>query len=193
MSGRVPLGLALALTALVAGCRGVPSEPALQDYGAFRDFELTAQTGERFDTASLRGRPILLFFGYTACPDVCPTTLSRLGEAVRLARADGNDPIAVFVTVDPQADTPTRLTEVLGFFEFPGVGLTGTPEEIDAVRESTGIFAAKTPSEGGAGYVVDHTVSVLLVDEAGRLRYLFQTGDPPRLMADAVARLAAEG
>lgn len=179
----VVLGLGL------AGCAGDDGGPELRDYGPFRDFELTSSSGERFDTAALRGTPILLFFGYTSCPDVCPTTLSRLGEATRLAAADGQPVAALFVSVDPAVDTPQRLTEVLGFFDFPGIGLTGTPDEIAAVQQTSGIFAERMPGDGG--YVVDHTVSVLLIDATGRLRYLFQPDDPPRLMADAVLALGA--
>jgi protein SCO1 len=183
-----PALLALMLT--IVGCAGEPAGPELRDYGPFHDFELTADDGARFDTAALRGTPILLFFGYTSCPDVCPTTLSRLGEAIRLAAAEGHAATPLFVSVDPTVDTPERLAEYLGFFQFPGRGLTGTPEEIEAVMRSTGIFASRTPVDGG--YVIDHTASVLLVDATGRLRFLFQPDDPPRLIADALARLAQE-
>jgi protein SCO1/2 len=181
-----PISLVLVLA--VTGCSPRSEVPELHDYGPFRDFELTAANGEPFDTKSLRGAPMLLFFGYTSCPDVCPTTLSRLGEATRLARAEGHAATAVFVSVDPAFDTPQRMTEYLEFFDFPGVGLTGAREEIETAMRTSGIFAERTPTADG-GYLVDHTVSVLLVDGEGRLRSLFGPGDSPRRIADAIARL----
>ena len=130
-------------------------------------FTLTGTDGRPFPSSRLVGKPYAMFFGFTHCPDVCPTTLARL---VRLRRQlnSGADPFAiVFVTVDPERDGPKELGRYLSLFGEPVIGLTGTPARIDAVKRQFGIFSQKSP-DGSGGYTVDHSAAVLLFDRNGQ-------------------------
>ena len=130
-------------------------------------FTLIDAKGQPFTSSRLAGRPYAIFFGFTHCPDVCPTTLARL---VRLRQQAGGDEALhiVFVTVDPERDGPAEVGRYAGLFGAPVIGLTGSPAQIDQVRKSHGIFAEKA----GAGdtYSVDHTAAVLLFDRAGKFQ-----------------------
>lgn len=150
---------------------------------------LTDQHGQPFDLASQHGKVVLLFFGYTNCPDVCPTTLSdfitvkeRLGK-----RAD--DVRFVFVSVDPARDTPERLTQYLDFFDPSFIGLTGTPEQIDAVKQGYGVFSQARESTSSLGYLVDHTTTTFLIDPDGNERLVYGYGTDPAAIAEDVSHL----
>ena len=145
-------------------------------------FTLTASDGTRFASRSLRGTPYVLFFGFTHCPDVCPTTLARLAKLrARLGKGDTAFTI-VFVTVDPERDTPAEMARYAAAFATPIVALTGTPSEIAAVTKSFGIFSKKVAQSGG-DYSVDHTATVLLFDRAGQFTATIapDEGDGPAL------------
>ena len=130
-------------------------------------FTLTASDGHRFSSASMAGTPYVLFFGFTNCPDVCPTTLARLAK-LRRALPKGDTAFAIlFVTVDPERDTPAALARYAALFATPIVALTGTPAEIAAVTKSFGIYSKRVAQPGG-GYTIDHTATVLLFDRAGK-------------------------
>ena len=127
-------------------------------------FTLTDANGDRFSNVSLTGRPYALFFGFTHCPDVCPTTLARL---VRLREEVGAGSFdIVFVTVDPERDGPTEVGKYAELFDTPIIGLTGTPAEIEKVKAQFGVYAAK--SGEGEAYNVDHTASVFLMGRDGQ-------------------------
>lgn len=161
------VALALALAAMLwwrAGqsVRAAPEAAAPVTIGA--PFTLTASDGSRFDSASLKGTPYVLFFGFTHCPDVCPTTLARLAKLrVRL----GKPLTIVFVTVDPERDTPAEMARFAAAFATPIVALTGTPAEIAGVTKSFDIYSKKVAAKDG-DYTIDHTATVLLFDRAGR-------------------------
>jgi protein SCO1/2 len=151
-------------------CRRRPELPVLPVGG---DFTLTAHDGTPFASTSLRGRVVLVFFGYTFCPDVCPTTLSKVA-AVRRALGDDAARVAVlFVTVDPARDTPDALREYLGHFSAGAVGLTGTEAEIAqvALRFGAGYEVAQAGPDGS--YLVSHTTRLYGIDPDGRTRILF--------------------
>ena len=141
------------------------------------DFRLTDQHGRPFQLREQRGRAVLLFFGYTHCPDVCPTTLvtfkavkEQLGGAASRVRF-------VFVTVDPERDTPERLREYVGYYDPDFVGLWGTPDQLKAVQSAYGVLAQKQPEPGApGGYWVVHTAMTMLVDPQGNLRALYPFG-----------------
>jgi protein SCO1/2 len=127
-------------------------------------FTLTDAKGQPFPSAKLAGKPYAIFFGFTHCPDVCPTTLARL---VNLRHELNGKPISiVFVTVDPERDGPKELGNYLSLFSDPVIGLTGSPAQIDRVKRQFGIYSKKVPDPAG-GYTVDHTASVLLFDRNG--------------------------
>ena len=137
---------------------------ARTDFGG--PITLVGADGKPFGTAQLVGKPYVLFFGFTHCPDTCPTTLARL---VKLRRDAGGDSAfhIVFVTVDPERDGPREVGAYSKAFGAPIVGLTGSPEQIAKVEKQFGIFAQKVPT-GGGDYTMDHTATVLLFDRNGK-------------------------
>ena len=145
-------------------------------------FTLTGSDGQPFSSARLAGRPYAIFFGFTHCPDVCPTTLARLA---RLSKALGPDDTVferVFISVDPERDKPADMARYTGLFGTPIIGLTGSPEEIKRVKKLYGIYSKKVPLPGG-DYSVDHTATVLLFDRNGHFTSTIATdeGDGPAL------------
>ena len=137
---------------------------ARTDFGG--PITLVGADGKPFGTAQLVGKPYVLFFGFTHCPDTCPTTLARL---VKLRRDAGGDSAfhIVFVTVDPERDGPREVGAYSKAFGAPIVGLTGSPEQIAKVEKQFGIFAQKVRT-GGGDYTMDHTATVLLFDRNGK-------------------------
>ena len=129
-------------------------------------FTLTDGDGKSFSSRQLAGKPYALFFGFTNCPDVCPTTLARLVRLRRqLGAGDGAFDI-LFVTVDPERDRPADLKRYLSLYGAPIIGLTGNPAQIARVKKTFGIFSAKVQQPGG-GYSVDHSAAVLLFGKDG--------------------------
>ena len=147
-------------------------------------FTLTAQTGRPVTEKALEGHPSLLFFGYTHCPDVCPTTLFQMSE---LMRALGPEPgvNAAFFTVDPERDTPPVIAEYLSSFDPHILGLTGDPATVEGVLKQFRVYAKKVPGKDG-DYTMDHSALVYLMDKAGRFVGAFNLDRPP---ADGVAQL----
>ena len=143
------------------------------------DFVLTDQSGRPWQLAGQRGKPVLLFFGYTSCPDVCPATMLQF-KAVREALGPDADRVAfVFVTVDPERDTPERLRRYLARFDPAIVGLTGSPEAVQDVMSRYGVFAEKVPVPGSsAGYLMNHTALTYLIGPDGLVRVMFAHGTP---------------
>ncbi len=145
-------------------------------------FTLTASNGQPFSSAKLAGAPYAIFFGFTHCPDVCPTTLARLAR-LRKALGRGDEAFAiVFVSVDPERDTPADMGRYSGLFGTPVIGLTGSAAAIDGVKKQYGIYSKKVAQPGG-DYAVDHTATVLLFDRAGHFAATIATdeGDAPAL------------
>jgi len=130
-------------------------------------FELTDSGGARVTDAALKGRPSLVFFGYTHCPDVCPTTLFELSEVLRAMGPDADKVNAYFVSVDPERDTPAVIKDYLASFDPHLKGLTGTPEEVARIVAGYRVYARKVPLKGG-DYTMDHTALTYLMDRNGR-------------------------
>lgn len=131
------------------------------------DYQLTTTDGTPFTQASLKGQPSAVFFGFTHCPDVCPTTLADISGWQDTLAKDGETLRVFFVTVDPERDTAPLLAAYVGW--VPGVtGVTGTPEEVAKAVKAFRTYAKKVPLEGG-GYTMDHSANVLLFDRNGRL------------------------
>ena len=137
------------------------------------DFELTRQNGERFSLDNFKGHWSLLFFGYTSCPDVCPSTLQQLQQARRLMLQKTSAdklPGIYFVSVDPERDTPQKLAEYLSYFDPSFIGLSGEPQQLQALALQLGIVFFLEPHEqGNFQYNVDHSASLLLLDPQGQL------------------------
>ena len=138
------------------------------------NFTLTAHTGDPFALYDMRDRVVLLYFGYTYCPDVCPVTLAVLQNACNdLPHSLQDDVQIIMVTVDPERDTPAVLSDYLAHFDDSFLGLTGTEDEIAAAGAPIGIFSEQVTIEGVDGYFIDHTATVAVVDKAGRLRTVY--------------------
>lgn len=156
------------------------------------DFTLTASTGEQMSLSDLRGKVVLMYFGYTFCPDACPTTLNEL-KKVTAALGDRADEVqVVMVTVDPQRDTPEVLREYLAHFDPSFLGLTGTEEEVLAAATPLGIYFAAHEGSPATGYLVDHTTSVLAIDKEGYLRLLYSFETPGEAIADDMRHLVRQ-
>jgi protein SCO1/2 len=161
--------VALVLMTLVS-CRR--SELPVLSVGG--DFVLTDHNGQRFELPSLRGKAVMIFFGYTSCPDVCPTTLSKLSSVYKNLGRDASRVKTLYITVDPERDTPAVLKADLGYFDLDALGLTGTKPEIDKV---VGLYGASyeiipTP-QSFEKYTVAHSTTLYALDPAGRTRILF--------------------
>jgi protein SCO1/2 len=172
MRGRIAMRLMVCFIALAAGaCRQAPKLPVLPVGG---DFALTDHNGQRFELSSQRGKAVLIFFGYTSCPDVCPTTLSKLSEVYRHLGDDSKRVKTLYITVDPARDTPAILKDDLSNFEVDALGLTGTKAEIDKVVALYGAQYEIIPlPESAAKYSVAHTATLYALDTAGRTRLEF--------------------
>jgi protein SCO1/2 len=130
-------------------------------------FTLTGSDGKPFASSRLNGRPAAIFFGFTNCPDVCPTTLARLVKLRRQLGAGDEALSIVFITVDPERDGPADVGSYGSLFSAAVIGLTGSPADIERVKKQFGAFSQKVEKPGG-GYSVDHTATVFLMDRNGR-------------------------
>jgi protein SCO1/2 len=152
------------------------------DWG--KGFELTDFNQKQRTLADFRGKLVLLFFGFTSCPDVCPTTMAKLGEVMRLLGADADRVQGLFVTVDPKRDTPQLLAQYVPAFHPTFLGLYGTEQQTaSAAKEFKVYFQAQQPDPSGF-YTVDHSSPVFAFDRRGRLRLLIR----PEINAESVAR-----
>ena len=160
-----------AIAFLVLQMRTRETPQPKQDFSASigGPFTLTAPDGSTVADRTLKGRPFVLFFGFTRCPDVCPTTLARLAKLRKAMGPDGSKLQIVFVSVDPEADRPADIGRYIGLFETPIIGLTGTPAQIAVIAKAFGIVYEKVPQNGG-NYTIDHTATVFLMDRDGRLQ-----------------------
>ena len=152
-------------------------------------FRLVDHTGKARTDSDYRGRLLLLYFGFTWCPDVCPTDLQSIAEAMqRLGKtADAVQPL--FVTLDPERDTPARLSAYVTFFHPRLVGLTGDAESIREVARAYKVYYAKVPSSRG-DYTIDHSGYVYLMDGAGKYLGFFPPGTPAERMVDVIRPFA---
>jgi protein SCO1/2 len=155
-------------------------------------FHLVDQSGAAVDEHSLRGKWSAVFFGYTYCPDVCPTTLAALGQAVADLGADAGRFQVVFITVDPDRDTPAALKAYLASPTFPAGarGLTGSPRQIAAVARAYHVFYQKVPQ--GSSYSMDHSAVVYLMDPRSRFVRPLDVGVAPPQIARQI-RAAMDG
>jgi len=167
-----------------------PAPVVLDTFDFGGDFTLTDHTRASFDLAGMRGRVLLLFFGFTHCPDVCPLTLSRVARALdQLDPANRQDVRTLFVTVDVDRDTPAVLAKYFQGLPMPVTGLTGTRAQVDAVVAQYRASYEVSPSPSAAGPTVSHSTYLYLIDRDGRVRHLFKMADPPGRLAEGL-RLA---
>ena len=194
---RIILWVVVAVAAIGAGLlflrAGAPepqvvSTPTPVSFGG--PFTLVGSDGKPFSSQRLAGRPHVMFFGFTHCPDVCPTTLARM---VRLRRQLGKGTEAfdiVFVSVDPERDGPAEVGKYAELFGEPVIGLTGSAAQIGKVKEQFGIFSAKSP-DGSGGYSVDHTATVLLFGRDGKFDSTISPEEADGPALDKLRRITA--
>ena len=153
-------------------------------------FTLVGSDGRPFSSARLSGKPAAIFFGFTNCPDVCPTTLARLANLRKqLGKGDEGFSI-VFISVDPERDRPEDVGRYTGLFNTPIVGLTGSPAQVDQVKKQFGVFSQKVPTPGG-DYSVDHTATVFLLDRNGKFVATLAPEEANGPALDKLLRIAA--
>jgi len=155
------VGLVIMLWAL-GGLRGVTAPAAIGG-----PFQLTDQAGQTVTDKDLKGKPTLIFFGFTHCPDVCPTSLFEISEVLKAMGKDADRVNALFVSVDPERDTAAAMKDYLSSFDPHLKGLTGNPEAVSKVLSAYRVYSKKVPLKDG-DYTMDHTALIYLMDRDGR-------------------------
>ncbi len=185
--------LLLCLALLLAACSPPPrfnaSELKGVDWG--RELSLTGHDGKAYELKDFKGRAVILFFGYTQCPDVCPITMSSLRELMPALGADGQRVQVLFVTVDPERDTPQLLAQYVPAFHPSFLGLYGDAAATAKVAAEFKVFYRKQPGANPVTYTVDHTAGSYVIDPSGRLRLHFRHGETQARMAQDLKRLLA--
>jgi protein SCO1/2 len=177
--------IVLALIGLVAAGVSLFSKPDTfrgttyaEPYPVASEIQLTRAGNTNFQLRETRGKIVALFFGYTSCPDVCPTTMAELSQALKELGEQADQVQVVFVTVDPQRDTPERVQEYVNHFNSDFIGLSGSEPELAKVWTSYGVFREVVDGTSAAGYLVNHTARVTLIDQQGNLRVSFPFETP---------------
>lgn len=149
-----------------------------EPYPAAPEIELARAGGEDFRLSQMRGNVVAIFFGYTSCPDICPTTMAELKQALDRLGDQADQVQVLFVTVDPERDTPERVQEYVNHFNPKFIGLSGSEPELVKVWDDYGVFRQVVEGTSAAGYLVDHTARVTLVDQQGNMRVSFPFDTP---------------
>lgn len=188
-------GLALLVT--LAACEpraAAPTFHATDITGATfaRDFSLTDHNGQPRKLADFRGKLVALFFGYTHCPDVCPTTMTDLAAAIKSLGPDGSKVQVLFVTVDPERDTVALLKQYVPAFNPAFLGLRPTPEQLKLLAAEYKVVYQKNPDLNQGNYLMDHSAGTYIYDPQGRLRLLMPYGTSAQLIARDFATLLGQ-
>jgi protein SCO1/2 len=187
--------LAGAAATALAGCQ--PAKPTFKaiditgaDYA--RGFALPDASGQARTLADFKGKVVVVFFGYTQCPDVCPTTMAELAEVKRALGPDGERVQGVFVTIDPERDTPELLKAYVAGFGPDFVALRGSPEQLKALAKDFKVFYAKVPGKAEGSYTMDHTAGSYVFDTQGRVRLFTRYGTGAKALADDLKLLLSD-
>jgi protein SCO1 len=193
---RRSLVLALAASCALAACKPVdkPSFVGADITGApyARDFSLTDVDGQTRTLADFKGQVVVVFFGFTQCPDVCPSTLGELALVKQELGDAGRRVRPIFITVDPERDSAPILKAYMANFGADGVALRGTPEQTAAVAKEFKVFFAKVPGKTPDSYTVDHTAASFLFDAQGRVRVYSRYGSGPQALKADLQQLLKE-
>lgn len=157
-----------------------------------RTLNLSDQDGRARSLADFKGKVLVVFFGYTQCPDVCPTTMAEVAEVKKSLGADGDKVQGIFVTVDPERDTAQLLKAYLASFDPSFVGLRGSAEQTQAAAKEFKVFYAKVPGKTPESYTMDHTAASFIFDTEGRVRVYARYGAGAQPLADDIKLLLAE-
>jgi protein SCO1/2 len=184
------IGVLLTITLLASTARaGSVEDYRLRAFKVGSDFVLTNQDGGRTRLRDFKGKVVLLFFGFTNCPDVCPTTLFEMGNVLKSLQARADALRVVFVSIDPERDTPEHLKKYVSSFHDDIIGLTGSEEELIKVAKVFDTRFAKQPHQSGETYAVDHSSFVFLLDQDGAVRYVFPHDIGSEVLVDGVNAL----
>jgi protein SCO1/2 len=182
----VLLSLAATSAALLAACMERKVEFKSVDItGAdyAKDFQLPDTNGKMRSIKEFAGKAVIVFFGYTQCPDVCPTTLAEIAQAKKLLGAQGDKVQGIFITVDPERDQPELLKAYMANFGPDFIALRGSPEQIAAVAKDFKVYYKKVENKSGS-YTMDHSAASYVYDAQGRLRLYTRYGSGPQALAD---------
>jgi len=157
-----------------------------------RDIALPDHNGQQRSLKDFRGKVVVVFFGYTQCPDVCPTTMQEMAEVKKLLGPDGDRLQSIFVTVDPERDTPEMLKAYMGNFDPTFLALRGTPEQTTAVAKDFKIYFKKVDGQTPTSYTMDHSAGSYIYDTQGRLRVYYRYGSGVEALAADVRTLLKE-
>ncbi|MBK8901280.1 MAG: SCO family protein [Anaerolineaceae bacterium] len=191
------LGIGIGLGALFLAIRPLlgPTEwhgMVIQSNQPVTNFTLTGPGEEPVSLIDFRGKVVMLYFGYTFCPDVCPATMVELSDAMEILGSKGEDVQVVMITLDPERDTAEVLQKYVTHFDDSFIGLTGTPEELIAVTAPMGIFYERHEGSAASGYLIDHTATVAVLDKEGKLRLIYPFGITGAEMAADLKYLVRE-
>ncbi len=185
--------LLLCIALSLAGCsepsRFVSTDLSTVDWG--KDFSLTDHNGKAARLADFRGKAVVMFFGYTQCPDVCPTTLAAMRDAMTLLGDDAKRVQVLFVTVDPARDTPQLLAQYVPAFHPSFLGLYADDKATAALAKDFKVFYAKQPGSTPGSYSIDHSTGSYAFDPQGKLRLLLRHGETPANIAADLKLLLA--
>ncbi|NML43150.1 SCO family protein [Ramlibacter sp. G-1-2-2] len=181
----------LSLAALAACTESKPQFKAVDITGVdyARDFQLPDQNGKVRTLKDFAGKVVVVFFGYTQCPDVCPTTLAEIAQAKKLLGPDGDKVQGIFITVDPERDTPEILKAYMANFDPNFIALRGNLEQTAAVAKDFKVYYKKVEGKTPGSYTMDHSAASFVYDPQGRLRLYTRFGSGPQALADDIKLL----
>jgi protein SCO1/2 len=182
MKKLLPVLVAAALAFSLSGCDKLPGKQASfqntdvtgLDYA--KGFSLTDHAGKPRTLADYKGKVVVVFFGYTQCPDVCPTTMAEMAGVMQKLGAQADQVQVLFITLDPERDTPQLLANYVPAFDKRFVGLYGTPEQTAKTAKEFKVFYSKVPGKEPGSYTIDHTAGSYVFDKEGRLRLFIRHG-----------------
>jgi protein SCO1 len=157
------------------------------------DFSLENTDGQKYQLSDQQGKLVMMFFGYTTCPDICPATLGEMRQLRQRLGRDAERVDFVFVTVDPQRDTHEKLGNYVHAFDPAFIGLTGSEADLQPVWQSYGVYREISETSSAVGYLVDHTTRVYLIDRSGNLRLTYTFGTPLTNILQDVRHLLRSG
>ena len=180
------------VTALLSACtEKAPAFASIDVTGAdyAKDFELTDHNGQVRHLGDFKGKVVVVFFGFTQCPDVCPTTMVELAEVKKLLGKDGERLQGLFVTVDPERDTPEILKAYMGNFDPTFLALYTTPEKLMQLAKDYKVYYKKVDGSTPTSYTMDHSAGSYVYDTKGQLRLFTRYGTGPKVLAEDIAQL----
>jgi protein SCO1/2 len=188
--------LLTAATGLLAACsEKKPQFASIDLTGAdyAKNFQLTDHNGQPRSLQDFKGKVVVLFFGYTQCPDVCPTSMAELAEVKKQLGADGDRLQGIFVTVDPARDTPEVLKAYMANFDPTFLALRGTPEQLEAMAKDYKIYYKKVDGKTPTSYTMDHSAASYIYDPQGRLRLYTRYGSGAQALVSDIQLLLKQG